>query len=141
MIEMPPLRERSDDVVLLAKVFLERFAEENNKSGLTFTPQAVARIQDYSWPGNVRELENKIKRAVILASDKKIKPLDLGFDASGKGDIKSLQEIREKTEKEHIVSALERNNWNISKTAKMLKTSRTTLYDPVSYTHLRAHET
>ena len=128
-ITMPPLRERGDDVVQLSRVFLDRFAAENNKSGLTFTPQAIARIQDYDWPGNVRELENKIKRAVILAADKKIKPADLGFESSGKNKIKPLHEVREKAEAEHIVMALLRNNWNISKTAVALGTSRTTLYD------------
>ena len=128
-ITMPPLRERGDDVVQLSRVFLDRFAAENNKSGLTFTPQAIARIQDYDWPGNVRELENKIKRAVILAADKKIKPGDLGFESSSKSKIKPLHEVREKAEAEHIIMALLRNNWNISKTAVALGTSRTTLYD------------
>ncbi|NIP42031.1 MAG: PEP-CTERM-box response regulator transcription factor [candidate division Zixibacteria bacterium] len=128
-IDMPPLRERGDDVVLLAKVFLERFAEENKKSGLTFTPGAIAQISEYKWPGNVRELENKIKRAVILAVDKKIKPSDLGFEASEKQEIQPLQKIREETESRHILNALHKNNWNISKTASALGTSRTTLYD------------
>jgi two-component system NtrC family response regulator len=128
-IDMPPLRERGDDVVLLAKIFLERFAEENKKSGLTFTPSAIAQISEYEWPGNVRELENKIKRAVILAVDKKIKPSDLGFEASEKQEILPLQKIREETESRHILNALQKNNWNISKTASALGTSRTTLYD------------
>ncbi len=128
-MQMPPLRERGDDVVLLANVFLDRFAEENRKSGLTFTPQAIGKIQDYNWPGNVRELENKIKRAVILAADKKIKPQDLGFVSDQKGDMKTLQEVRETAEIEHILRALERNKWNISRTANTLGTSRTTLYD------------
>jgi len=128
-IMMPPLCERDDDVVLLANVFLNKFAEENNKSGLTFTPNALTSIQDYNWPGNVRELENKIKRAVILAADKKIKPSDLGFERSEKAKLLPLHEVREKAEKDHILKALARNNWNISKSSSALGTSRTTLYD------------
>ncbi len=128
-INMPPLKERGDDVILLANVFLERFAEENNKSGLTFTPKAIAQIREYDWPGNVRELENKIKRAVILAVDKKIKPSDLGFESSEKEKIRPLQDVREEAESQHIINALLQNNWNISRTASALETSRTTLYD------------
>ncbi len=128
-INMPPLQERGDDVILLARVFLERFAEENKKAGLTFTPSAIAKIREYGWPGNVRELENKIKRAVILAVDKKIKPSDLGFESEGKEEIRPLQDIREEAETQHIMKALLKNNWNISKTASALGTSRTTLYD------------
>ncbi len=128
-ILMPPLRERGEDVVLLARVFLERFAEENKKSGLTFTPGAIAFLQDYKWPGNVRELENRIKRAVILAADKKIKPEDLGFESTDKAEWRTLQEVREEAERMHVIKALLRANWNISKAATALGTSRTTLYD------------
>jgi len=128
-IPMPPLREREDDVVLLAKVFLERFAEENKKSGLTFAPRTIARIRAYEWPGNVREMENRIKRAVILAADKKIMPDDLGFDIYDNTELRTLQEVREETEKEHVKKALRLNNWNISRTSAALGISRTTLYD------------
>ncbi|MBD3381763.1 MAG: PEP-CTERM-box response regulator transcription factor [candidate division Zixibacteria bacterium] len=128
-IEMPALRERGDDVVLLANVFLKRYAEENQKAGLTFTPQTIARIKDYHWPGNVRELENKLKRAVLLASDKKIKPEDLGFETDEKEDLRSLQEVREEAEREHLLKGLLRANWNISRASNLLGTSRTTLYD------------
>jgi len=121
----------------MAKLFLERFTEESKKSGLTFTPQSIARIQDYNWPGNVRELENKIKRAVILSGDKKIKPADLGFETADKLKMKPLQEIREKAEREHILKALFRNKWNISKTAITIGTSRTTLYDLIEKYHIK----
>ncbi|HDS00567.1 MAG TPA: PEP-CTERM-box response regulator transcription factor [candidate division Zixibacteria bacterium] len=136
-IDMPPLKERGDDVVLLAQVFLERFAEENKKSGLTFTPGAIARIREYDWPGNVRELENKIKRSVILTADKKIKPSDLGFERAEKLEIQPLQKFREETESQHILNALVQNNWNVSKTASALKTSRTTLYDLMEKYHIK----
>jgi two-component system NtrC family response regulator len=129
IVLMPPLRERGEDVILLARVFLDRFAEENKKSGLTFTPGAIAFLQDYKWPGNVRELENRIKRAVILAADKKIKPEDLGFESADKAEWRTLQEVREKAEKAQVIKALLHANWNISKAATALGTSRTTLYD------------
>jgi two-component system, NtrC family, response regulator len=136
-IMMPPLREREDDVIMLANVFLERFAEENRKSGLTFTPKSLANIQEYEWPGNVRELENRIKRAVILAADKKIKPSDLGFESSDKAKLLPLHIVREKAEKDHILKALMLNNWNISKSSSTLGTSRTTLYDLMNKYHIK----
>jgi two-component system NtrC family response regulator len=77
LMYLPPLRERGGDIILLAKAFLKRYADENRRKINGFTDQAIATIAQYEWPGNVRELENRIKRAVIMAEGAKIIPADL----------------------------------------------------------------
>lgn len=138
-IDMPPLRDRGDDILLLAGTFLNRYGKENNKPNLSLTEAAARAIAAYPWPGNVRELENKIKRAVIMARDKKIKPGDLSLPpaASDGRKPKTLQEVREETEKTYLAESLVRNNWNISRVSRELGTSRTTLYDLIDKYGLR----
>ncbi|HNU73545.1 MAG TPA: PEP-CTERM-box response regulator transcription factor, partial [Deltaproteobacteria bacterium] len=79
-IYLPTLREREDDIQLLAHAFLQRAVKENRKKITGFTQQAVAAIAAYPWPGNVRELENRVKRAVIMAEGRKVKPVDLELE-------------------------------------------------------------
>ena len=130
MIVLPPLREREEDVLLLAKAFLERYAEENKKRIKGFTDLAIDAIEQYVWPGNVRELENRIKRAVIMADGKKITPEDMEIgSAANKRERIGLKEAREAVEKEYILKALARNNGNVTKAATELGLSRPTLYD------------
>jgi two-component system NtrC family response regulator len=138
-IEMPPLRGRGDDILLLANSFLNKYSLENNKPGLSFTEASCRAILLYHWPGNVRELENKVKRAVVMAPDKKIKPQDLALPADKKKieEKKTLQTIREEAEKACLSESLARNNWNISKVSRELETSRTTLYDLIDKYKLR----
>jgi len=128
-IELPPLRDRGDDIMLLANHFLDKFSTENNKVGYSFDRNAVSRILSHRWSGNVRELENRIKRAVILSENRRIKPEALGFDNAEEGGVSTLAEIRERVETEHIMSALNRTSWNVSRAASELGVSRTTLYD------------
>jgi len=138
-VDMPPLKERGDDILLLASTFLSRYGMENNKPNLSFSESAARSIMAYPWPGNVRELENKIKRAVIMAQDKRVKPGDLSLpnvSAEG-GRRKTLQEVREETEKACLAESLARNNWNISRVSRELGTSRTTLYDLIEKYQLR----
>ena len=129
-ISLPPLREREGDIMLLAKAFLNRYAEENRKKLIGFTKEAIAAIEKYEWSGNVRELENRIKRAVIMAEGKKLNPADLEMGATKpKYDDMDLKEARDTLEKELIKKALFRNQGNITKAAKELGVSRPTLYD------------
>jgi len=129
-ISLPPLREREGDIMLLAKAFLNRYAEENRKKLTGFTKEAVAAIEKYEWSGNVRELENRIKRAVIMAEGKKLNPADLEMEApKPKYDDMGLKEARDTLEKELIKKALLQNRGNITKAAKELGVSRPTLYD------------
>ncbi|VAV84931.1 Response regulatory protein [hydrothermal vent metagenome] len=131
-MKIPPLRERKDDVMLCAMVFLQRFAREQAKSFKGFTTGAVDAIGCYRWPGNVRELENRVKRAVIMAEGKRITEKDLSIspdDSASTEAVITLKDNRELAEKEFIGRALLRNSGNISRTATELGVSRPTLYD------------
>lgn len=129
-ISLPSLRERSTDVVLLAKTFLDRYAGENRKNIKGFNHQAIDAIESYSWPGNVRELENRIKRAVIMSEGKKITLNDLGMESNqDKKEHVMLKDAREMLEKELILKSIARNENNLTKAASDLGISRPTLYD------------
>ena len=129
--ELPPLRERGEDIIFLSNYFLDRFGKDNKRKGLKLSSEAIQAIDSYKWPGNVRELENKIKRAVILSQNKNISPQDLNLGSEDEQDkpFATLQEVRECAEMEHLKKALVAADWNISKVSRDLATSRTTLYE------------
>jgi len=129
-INLPPLRDRQTDILLLAKTFLDRYCQEHRKKIKGFSDQAVNAIEGYAWPGNVRELENRVKRAVIMSDGKKISLEDLEMESL---DIETkrmtLKDAREDVEKKLIIKAIARNDNNLSKAATDLGISRPTLYD------------
>ncbi|TSK05903.1 MAG: PEP-CTERM-box response regulator transcription factor [Geobacter sp.] len=133
-IKLPPLRERGDDVLLLADNFLRLYCKENKKK-VRLSPAAIAFLKRHDWPGNVRELKNRIQRAVIMCDGSSIGPLDLGCDFEPPpvpvpaNDGLSLREARERMEREMILNAIERQSGNILKAAEELGVSRPTLYD------------
>jgi len=131
VVRIPSLAERHGDPVLLAKVFLKRFAAEMNPSVTGFAADALAVIDAHEWPGNVRELENRVKRAVIMADGKLVNAddLDLGADDEADADVLNLKTAREAADRRVIRHALARSEGNISSTAKLLGISRPTLYD------------
>lgn len=128
VIEIPPLREREGDRLLLARIFLDKFSAQNARSFLGFTDQARTQIDAYAWPGNVREMENKIKRAVILAEGKRITAGDLGFTEHQEPRALNLLEAKEQVERQLIAHALELHDNNISHAAETLGISRPSLY-------------
>ena len=134
-IKLPPLRERGDDILLIAECFLKQYAKENNKKPMRFSPAGVAFLKRHNWPGNVRELRNRVQRAVIMCEGTSVGPLDLGCDVEPqaapppKNDTFSLREARERMEREMIIEAMERQSGNILKAAEELGVSRPTLYD------------
>jgi two-component system NtrC family response regulator len=129
-INLPPLRERPDDVRLLAQAFLQRFAAENGKENLVFQPDALRALVRYNWPGNVRELENRVKRAVIMADGRRLTVQDLELSqGSGAGATITLKEARENLEREMIQQTLQRHSGKISSAATELGISRPTLYE------------
>ena len=135
-IDVPPLRERPEDIPLLAQHFLRRYALETNKKIDSIHPDALAAMGQYPWPGNVRELENAIERAVVVGKGRSIKLADLPFAlpaASGaEAGACSLEEI----ERQHIVRVLSEQGGHISNTAKVLQINRTTLYQKIKKYHL-----
>jgi two-component system NtrC family response regulator len=146
-IELPPLRERGEDLALLANVFLHRFSQEFNIKARGFSAAALNWINKYPWPGNVRELENKIKRAIVMAETAILEPWDLGFverevspaqesDESDSPQSKGLQfsgltlkEARQQLEQLLVQQALEEFQGNVQKAAEKLAVSRPTFYD------------
>jgi two-component system NtrC family response regulator len=126
-IQLPPLRERGDDWNILANHFLNRFSIEENKKLRGFSDDALEIMNHYSWPGNIRELENRVKRAVIMARDKFITPVDLGMQNINVN--LNLEGARNKLELEYIIKALTRNNGVISHAAAELSITRQALYD------------
>ena len=129
VIQVPALRERTGDVVVLAKTFLDKYALENGRSYRGFTPDALEQIEAYGWPGNVRELENRVKRAVVLADGDRITAEDLGFETASKPLSLDLRAAREAAERMVIQRALVTQNYNMSQTAEVLGISRPSLYN------------
>ena len=129
-LDIPPLREREGDVLLLARAFLNRFSQENNRSFRGFSAAALAAMEKHSWSGNVRELENKIKRAVILAEGNLIEPGDLELeDEVDLSFLTDLREVREQAERQAMQRALAIANDNVTQAADLLNVSRPTFYD------------
>ena len=128
-IELPPLRERKEDVPLLAQHFLKKFAVENQKEITGFSPEATDFLLKYDWPGNVRELENAIERAVILAKNSDVDAADMPQEnlllSHSAPASKSLREV----EKNHILNVLSQTGGNYSEAARILGVSRVTLYN------------
>ncbi len=130
-INIPPLRARDGDVVLLARIFLGYFNKEYGKNIRGFSEDGVLAIEAYQWPGNVRELENKIKRAVIMTDDNRISAENLELEDISPGrEVMplNLREVRERAESSAISRAVSMFNGNISQAAEMLGVSRPTLY-------------
>jgi len=129
-VRVPPLRERPADAVVLASLFLRRFAAEYRRSVRGFGSGALTAITDYPWPGNVRELENRVKRAVVMADGPVLLAGDLGLSAPGEEPQSlALRDARARAEREVLQLALAQAGSNLSKAAKLLGISRPTLYD------------
>lgn len=128
-IELPPLRERKEDVPLLAEHFLNKFAADNRKEVTGFSPDAMEFLLDYDWPGNVRELENAIERAVILAKDSIITVADLPQENLSLVRLASTGKNLKEVEKNHVLNVLRKAGGNYSEAARILGISRMTLYN------------
>ncbi|MDM8522386.1 sigma-54 dependent transcriptional regulator [Desulfococcaceae bacterium HSG8] len=129
-IHIPPLRERKEDIPLLARTFIRRYCLEMNKEPLKISDPALKLLTDYNWPGNVRELENIIERALVIGGGKEIVSDDLPF--SGKEpEPESYPKSLKMMEKVHIERILEETGWNISRAARELDIDRQTLYNKI----------
>ena len=136
-IILPPLKERGDDILILAKSFLSRFCQENQKKINGFSPRSIAAIKLHKWPGNVRELENKLQRAVIITDKLQLEPKDLSLshdyindnDKTVTTTYRTLKETRAEAEIDAIKKTLTLYDGNISHAAKLLNISRPSLHD------------
>jgi transcriptional regulator with GAF, ATPase, and Fis domain len=127
-LQLPPLRERGEDIHELARFFLTRFAEQYGSRARGFTNEAVVGMLNYYWPGNVRQLENRVKKAVIMSDRALINEEDLGISAAPKRKVQSLEEAAEEFKKTYIREALELNNWNKAQTARDLGVDPRTIF-------------
>lgn len=128
-LHIPPLRERVDDIELLAFSFFEKFSGEKNPIVKGFSQQALNVMAEYDWPGNVREMMNRIRRAMVMSENRLITPADLELKHQNVSkSTLSLDDARLMAETEAIQLSLLQNNKNISKTARDLGVSRVTLY-------------
>jgi two-component system NtrC family response regulator len=130
VISLPPLRERDNDILLLAQDCLRRNAIKTSKEGLTFSQEALRALGEHPWPGNVRELENRVKRAVIMAEHKRLSAEDLELgDLGAAPHGASLKEAREAVEREMVQKALRKHGGKIAPAAAELGISRPTFYE------------
>jgi len=125
---LPPLRDRGDDIVVLARYMLSRYAPEYGNKVRGFTPSAIAAIKRHRWSGNIRELENRIKKAVVLADKALLGPDDLGINPDELPPILPLTEAREKWQREYINEVLGLNAGNRTKTARDLGVDPRTIF-------------
>jgi len=143
-LEIPPLKEREGDILVLAKSFLARWSREYNSSPLDFSLQAIAAMEAYDWPGNVRELESRVKRGVIMAEGGQISPDDLELGDNAKKGITAmeplplnLKAVREEAERIAVIRAMSTSNQNVTDAANALGITRPTLYSLLEKLGLR----
>jgi DNA-binding NtrC family response regulator len=132
-IDIPPLRERNNDILLLADYFLKKFADKYNKPGLSITRSAYNKLLKYHWPGNVRELQHCMEKAVILAEDKVLNKENFTLNTTGQYKKTAIPfETLEEMEKQMIITTLKKEKGNMSLAAKKLGITRQTLYNKLN---------
>jgi DNA-binding NtrC family response regulator len=128
MIEVPPLRDRVDDIPVLANHFLRVYCEKYNKELMKFNTHALEKLANYNWPGNVRELQHSVEKAVIMSDSAVLLPTDFEFNPASRS-IHHRELTLEEMEKQTILESLKRNGNNLSVVAEKLGITRQTLYN------------
>jgi transcriptional regulator with PAS, ATPase and Fis domain len=127
-IPLPPLRDRGEDLVVIARYFLQKYGKEFGVRVRGFTPSALVAMRKYAWPGNIRELENRVKKAVVLAERAVVSAEDLDLRPEVLEPILSLAQAKEEFQKRYINEVLDRNGGNRTKTAKDLGVDPRTVF-------------
>jgi len=125
---LPPLRDRGDDVFIIAKALLSKYADEMDSAVRGFSPQALAAIRKATWPGNIRQLENRIKKALVLCEKTLLGPEDLDLGADAESPIVPLEKAKEDFQRRYVLEVLERNNGNRTQTARDLGVDPRTIF-------------
>jgi transcriptional regulator with GAF, ATPase, and Fis domain len=125
---LPPLRERGDDVLIIARALLSKHAEELGSHVQGLTPQALAAIKKNPWPGNIRQLENRIKKALVLCDRTLLTPEDLDLGKEAESLILPLEKAKEEFQRKYVLDVLERNNGNRTQTARDLGVDPRTIF-------------
>jgi DNA-binding NtrC family response regulator len=128
-IEVPPLRDRVDDIPVLAFHFLRVYCEKYNKPGKKISTQALEKLSNYHWPGNIRELQHSIEKSVILSDSSVLGPSDFAFNTISKGAVENDTSTLEEMEKKLIAESIRRHDNNLSIVASKLGITRQTLYN------------
>lgn len=145
-LNIPPLRERRDDIELLAKYYLDLSVNEKYRHISGFTPEAVVAMQRFDWPGNISELINRVRRAMVMCEDRYITPADLGLGTASATSTRfadtpmTLEQAKAEAEKEIIQVALRAADNNISRASRQLEVSRMTLYRLIEKHGIRADD-
>jgi transcriptional regulator with PAS, ATPase and Fis domain len=127
-VELPPLRQRGDDVLVIARYLLSRYSREYDVKVKGLSPNAAVSIRKHAWPGNIRELENRIKKAIVLCDSSVIGPDDLGLTGDVLPQILTLAEAKDKFQRDYINEVLALNNGNRTKTARDLGVDPRTVF-------------
>jgi transcriptional regulator with GAF, ATPase, and Fis domain len=127
-LHLPPLRERGEDVLVIARYLLSRYAREYDAKVKGFSPNATVSIKKHNWPGNIRELENRIKKAIVLCESSVLGPDDLGLTGDVLPEILTLADAKEKFQRDYINEVLALNNGNRTKTARDLGVDPRTIF-------------
>jgi DNA-binding NtrC family response regulator len=128
-IEVPPLRDRVDDIAVLAFHFIRSYCEKYNKPAKKINTQALEKLSNYQWPGNIRELQHSIEKAVILSDSSVLDPADFSFNTASKGVLHDDNTTLEEMEKKLISESIKRHDNNLSVVASKLGITRQTLYN------------
>ena len=139
-LDMPPLRDRKDDIIPLAQHFLKKFCQEHKKPPVSLAPEAEGALLMHPWPGNVRELENLISRAVVMSPGPVLKPSDLGFALDQIPTDVNLRSAKQAMELDFVRKALERNRGVVSRAARELGISRVNLYELIDKYKIRPQD-
>lgn len=128
-VKVPALRERPEDIELLARFFFQKFSSEKRSGVKGFSAHALRALEDHDWPGNVREMINRIRRAMVMSEDRLITPTDLGLERrKSRRHLMSLAEARANAERDAVMYALKHSRNNVTQAAQHLGVSRVTLY-------------
>lgn len=125
---LPPLRDRGDDVFIIAKALLSKYADELNSPVKGFSPAALTAIKKYPWPGNIRQLENRLKKALVLCDKNLLGPDDLDLGEDAVEPLLPLERAKEEFQRAYVLAALERNNGNRTQTARDLGVDPRTIF-------------
>jgi hypothetical protein len=125
---LPPLRDRGDDVLIIAKALLSKYADELRSDVMGFTPQALAAVKKYAWPGNIRQLENRLKKALVMCDQSLLSPEDLDLGKAAESTILPLEKAKEEFQRTYVLEVLDRNNGNRTQTARDLGVDPRTIF-------------
>jgi transcriptional regulator with GAF, ATPase, and Fis domain len=125
---LPPLRDRGDDIFIIAKALLSKYGDELNSPVRGFSPQTLAAVRKCAWPGNIRQLENRIKKALVLCDKTLLSPEDLDLGEKEEAPIVPLEKAKEDFQRRYVLEVLERNNGNRTQTARDLGVDPRTIF-------------